>query len=88
MSRFTAIGYNVRSHHVKYEVWADAKRIYESPQAGIIPIDVKLPKGTKTIELKVKRLFGLRHDHSSHHMFLAPTEFDLRARPEQRRRVL
>ena len=56
MTRFTAIGYNVMSHHVKYEVWADAKRINESLQAGIVPIDVKLPPGTKTIELKVSVL--------------------------------
>ena len=64
MTRFTAIGYNVISHHVKYEVWADAKRIYESPQAGIIPIDVKLPSGTKTIELKINDLGDGRNDHS------------------------
>jgi hypothetical protein len=56
MNRFTAIGYNVFSHSVKYEVWADAQQVYESPQAGIIPIDVKLPRGTKTIELKVNDL--------------------------------
>lgn len=60
MTRFTAIGYNVLSNHVKYEVWADANRIYESPQAGIIPIDLKLPKGTKTIELKVN---GMGDNH-------------------------
>ena len=64
MSRFTAIGYNVRSHHVKYEVWADAKRIYENPQAGIVPIDVKLPSGTKTIELKINDLGDFYDDFS------------------------
>ena len=64
MSRFTAIGYNVRSHHVKYEVWADAKRIYESPQAGIVPIDVKLPSDTKTIELKINDLGDFHDDFS------------------------
>lgn len=64
MSRFTAIGYNVRSQHTRFEVWADAKKIYESPQAGIIPMDVKLPKGTKTIELKVKDLGDDRYDQS------------------------
>ena len=56
MTRFTAIGYNTQSRHVKYEVWADAKRMYESAQAGIVPIDVKLPPGTKTIELKINDL--------------------------------
>lgn len=64
MTRFTAIGYNVRSHHVKYEVWSDANRIYESPQAGIVPIDVKLPPGTKTIELKVNDLGSFNFDFS------------------------
>ncbi|MCX7422629.1 MAG: NPCBM/NEW2 domain-containing protein [Planctomycetia bacterium] len=64
MSRFTAIGYNVYGHHVNYEVWADAKRLYESPQAGIIPIDVKLPPGTKTIELKINDLGKDWGDHS------------------------
>lgn len=64
MTRFTAIGYNVVSHHVKYEVWADAKRIYESPQAGIVPMDVKLPPGTKTIELKINDLGDSRDDQS------------------------
>lgn len=56
MTRFTAIGYNVVDHSVKFEVWADARRVFESPQAGIIPIDVKLPAGTKTIELRVNDL--------------------------------
>lgn len=64
MTRFTAIGYNVHSHHVEYEVWADTKRIYESPQAGIIPIDVKLPPGTKTIELKINNLGVSHYDRS------------------------
>ncbi len=62
--RFTAIGYNVVSHHVKFEVWADAKRLYESPQAGIVPIDVKLPSGTKTIELKINDLGNRAADQS------------------------
>ncbi len=64
MTRFTAIGYNVLSHSVKYEVWADAKRIYESPQAGIIPIDVKLPPNTKTIELRINDLGDNQNDRS------------------------
>ena len=65
MTRFSAFGYNVHSHHVKYEVWADAKRIHESPQpAGIDRIDVKLPPGTKTIELKINDLGNNRVDAS------------------------
>jgi hypothetical protein len=64
MNRFTAIGYNVMSHSVKFQVWADAKRIYESPQAGIVAIDVRLPPGTKTIQLKVDGLVDTRFDHS------------------------
>jgi hypothetical protein len=64
MTRFTAIGYCVWSNHVKFEVWADAKRIYESPQAGIVPIDVKLPAKTKTVELRVTDLGDGRADHA------------------------
>jgi hypothetical protein len=64
MTRFSAIGVNAMSHSVKFEVWADAKRIYQSPQMGIIPIDVKLPPGTKTIELKIADLGDGRYDHS------------------------
>ena len=56
MTRFTAIGYCVRSQHVKYQVWADGKMVYESPIAGIIPIDVRLPLGTRTIKLRVDDL--------------------------------
>jgi len=64
MTRFTAIGYNVKSHHVMYQVWADMNRIYQSPQAGIVPIDIKLPPGTKTIELKVDDLGDSNSDWS------------------------
>ncbi len=52
------------AHPVKYEVWADAKRIYESPQAGILPIDVKLPPCIKTIELKINDLGNSGNDAS------------------------
>lgn len=52
MYRFSAIGYNVLSHSVKYEVWADGERIFQSPLAGITKIDVPLPDGTKKIELR------------------------------------
>lgn len=64
LTRFTAIGYQVMSYSVKFEVWADGKRVYESPQAGIVPIDVKLPPGTKTIELRVNDLGDIAGDYS------------------------
>ena len=64
MSRFTAIGYNVQSFDVKYEVLANGKLIYQSPKAGIIPMDVSLPPKTKTIELKVDSLGNYHWDHS------------------------
>ncbi len=64
MNRFTAIGYNVQSFHVKYEVLANGKLIYQSPQAGIIPMDVSLPPKTKVIELKVDSLGNNSWDHS------------------------
>ncbi|MDB5343800.1 MAG: hypothetical protein JWP89_2177 [Schlesneria sp.] len=64
MTRFTAIGYDVMSDSVKYEVWADGNRIYESPQVGIVSIDVKLPPGAKTIDLKVNPLGNYAGDYS------------------------
>jgi hypothetical protein len=56
MTRFTAVGYNVMDQSAKFEVWADTRQIFESAQVGIVPIDVKLPPGTKTIELRVNDL--------------------------------
>ena len=56
MTRFSAVGYNVRSQHTKFEVWADGRNLYESAQAGIVPIQVKLPGGVKSIELRVNGL--------------------------------
>lgn len=64
MTRFTAIGYDVMSDSVKFEVWADGARIYESPQVGIVSIDIKLPPGAKTIDLKVNPLGGYAGDYS------------------------
>jgi serine/threonine protein kinase len=52
--RFTAIGYNVRSRHVSFEVLAEGKQVYKSPQTGVVAIDVKLPAGTSAIQLKIK----------------------------------
>lgn len=52
MTRFTATGYNVIGHSARFEVWADGKRILESPDAGVVPIDVRLPPTTRVIELK------------------------------------
>jgi hypothetical protein len=53
MSQFTAIGWATAGNSVKFEVWADGDRIYQSPKAGIAQIDVKLPTGTAKIELKI-----------------------------------
>jgi hypothetical protein len=64
MTRFTAIGYCVVSQSVRFEVWADTKKIHSSNAAGIAPIDVKLPKGTKTIELRMDSLGDLTGDHA------------------------
>jgi hypothetical protein len=64
MTRFTAIGYCVISQSVRFEVWADTKKIYSSNAAGIVPIDVKLPKGTKTLELRMDSLGDLTGDHA------------------------
>jgi hypothetical protein len=64
MTRFSAIGYNVISQEVRYEVWANARKIYGSEQAGIVSIDIKLPEGTKTIDLKVHELSRFDWDFS------------------------
>ncbi|MDB5341409.1 MAG: hypothetical protein JWN70_7028 [Planctomycetaceae bacterium] len=64
MARFTAVGYNVVSNHVKFEVWADGKFLYGSPQAGIIPIQVKLPAATKTLTLKTSNMGDPTSDFS------------------------
>jgi hypothetical protein len=64
MNRFTAVGYNALSHSVRFQVWADARQIFESPDAGVVPIDVKLPVGTRVLELKVDKLDGDGWDQS------------------------
>jgi hypothetical protein len=62
--RFTAIGYNVRSRHVSFEVLAEGKQVYKSPQTGVVAIDVKLPAGTSAIQLKIHDLGDYRDDQS------------------------
>lgn len=64
MNRFSAVGYNTLSQHTKFEVWADGNRIFESPRAGVVPIDVRLPPHTKLIDLKVTDLGDTFADHS------------------------
>lgn len=64
MTKFTGIGYNANSQSVRFELLADAKLIYQSPQAGIIPIEVKLPAGTKQLEMRVDCLGNIEHDWS------------------------
>ena len=64
MTRFTAIGYNVRSQHTRFQVWADKNLLYESPQAGITPITVRLPPNARELELKVTDLEDRHLDHA------------------------
>ncbi len=64
MSRFTAVGWATFSNLVKFEVWADGTRIYQSPEVGIAKIDVKLPPRTARIELRVDDLGDSDYDHS------------------------
>jgi hypothetical protein len=54
MTRFTAVGYSSKANRVRFEVWADAEMIYQSPVSGLAPVNVKLPAGVKTIELRTK----------------------------------
>lgn len=64
MTRFTAVGWATVSNTVKFEVWADGSRIYQSPEVGIAQIDVKLPARTAKIELKIDDLGDYRYDHT------------------------
>lgn len=64
MTRFTAIGSTPFSNSAKYEVWADGKLIYASPQAGLVSINIKLPARSKVIELKIDHLDDATADHS------------------------
>jgi hypothetical protein len=64
MARFSATGSTPFSNSAKYEVWADGKLIYSSPQAGLVPIDIKLPARSKVIELKIDHLDEATADHS------------------------
>jgi hypothetical protein len=54
VKEFSAIGYCVRSATVKFCVFADGRLLHESPLAGIVPIRVPLPRGTRSLELVVK----------------------------------
>ncbi|MDB5347614.1 MAG: Tetratricopeptide repeat protein [Schlesneria sp.] len=64
MTRFTAIGYNVMSQMARYEVLADDVRVFQSAEAGIVPIDVRLPANTKTIQLKIDACGDITGDHA------------------------
>jgi hypothetical protein len=64
MTRFTGIGYNVRNHHVSFEVWADGKKLFDSGRAGIVPIDLQLPKDAKALDLRVSDLGNRNLGHT------------------------
>lgn len=64
MTRFTAIGYNILSQMARYEVWADEVRVFQSSEAGIVPIDVRLPPNTKSIQLKIDACGDITDDHA------------------------
>ncbi|MBI1344833.1 hypothetical protein GC163_00940 [bacterium] len=53
MTRFSAIGWCTLSATVRFELWSDSQRLFQSVQAGVVPIDVRLPTGTKSITLKI-----------------------------------
>ena len=64
MTRFTGIGYNQGSQSVRFDILADSKVIHQSPQAGIVVIDVKLPAGTKQLELRADAMGDQGEDWS------------------------
>jgi len=61
---FSAVGYCVASCSVQFQVLVDGKPRFTSPKAGIVPIRVPLPRGTKRLELAVDSL-GDNHWDSS-----------------------
>jgi hypothetical protein len=60
--RFSAVGYNILSGDVKYQVLADGKPLFVSPQAGIVPMQVGLPAGARQLELVVDDLGNTGYD--------------------------
>lgn len=49
---FSAVGYSANGS-VRFEVYADETRLYSSLNAGIVPINVKIPAGASTLKLAV-----------------------------------
>ena len=62
--RFTAIGYCMNKDSVKFKVFGDGKLLHESPPAGIVNINVAIPKGTRQIALVVDDLGNNAFDKS------------------------
>jgi len=61
---FSAIGYALLSSSVKFQVFADSVPLFDSGRAGIAPIQVKIPKGAKTLVLVTDTLGDGFADHS------------------------
>jgi hypothetical protein len=64
MTRFTAVGYNMMSETTRFEVWVNGALRFQSPEAGMVPINVELPPGAKSIELKINAMGDPRDDRS------------------------
>ena len=61
---FSAIGYCVFSQGVRFRVFADGQLLFVSPQAGIVPIHVRLPAGARRLDLLIEDGGDGAADHS------------------------
>lgn len=62
--RFLAVGYAMLSQSVMFRVKIDGKTLYESPRAGIVAIDVKIPSNAKQLVLETDNLGSGYADHA------------------------
>ncbi|MHB8899162.1 MAG: NPCBM/NEW2 domain-containing protein [Thermoguttaceae bacterium] len=63
MKSFSAVGYCVESRSVRFRVLVDAKAVFDSQQAGVVPIRVDLPPGEQ-LELQVDHMADGQRDES------------------------
>lgn len=61
---FSAVGYCVSSSSVQYLVAVDGTKLFQSESAGVVPIQVDLPKGGRQLELIVDDLGNRGGDRS------------------------
>lgn len=61
---FTAVGYCAGSFLAAFDVLVDGRSLYRSGEAGVVPIRLNLPPGSRRLELVVDPLSGNQWDDS------------------------